>query len=346
MSSLSSKILAKAYKILRENQYIFNNSSNSGKEHHRICKFTKYTVHWRYYMPIMPYNNRHSRGTYIFSIISWGMLGCLTIILYNYLTGISTWTPATLRLIDEIYIIARIFFFTATFTSIISLIFREIRHSWAIENIFIRRFLPIIRFFILAIIWIIAGFYGLDSLNINTNNLLAWAGIGWAILALASRDIMSNLFWSLSILLSRTFDIGERIRVKWSKWHYEWIVEEITLNYTKLTNYDTGEVVFIPNKIIYAEIIENVSRSRFYVYTYLIPLKKNGYSGHDIQKQLHIIEGKIEEFNPISIDWEMENPNAMDYMYKVIVKMPTENDDFDREIREFIMPYIFTSPKE
>jgi len=61
---------------------------------------------------------------------------------------------------------------------------------------------------------------------------------------------------------------------------------------------------------------------------------------------LHIIEGKIEEFNPISIDWEMENPNAMDYMYKVIVKMPTENNDFDREIREFIMPYIFTSPKE
>jgi small-conductance mechanosensitive channel len=273
------------------------------------------------------------------------MLGCLSVILYNYLIKISGWTPATLRLIDEISIIAKIFFFTATFTSIISLIFREIRHSGAIENIFIRRFLPIIRFFVLTIIWAIAAFYCFDSLNINTNNLLAWAWIGWAILALASRDIMSNLFGSLSILLSRTFDIGESIRVKWGKWYYEGIVEEITLNYTKLTNTDTGEVVFIPNKIIYSEIIENISRRRFAVYTYLIPLKKWGPSGEDVKNQLHIIEGKVEEFNPISIEWEMENPNAMDYMYRMIVKMPTENEDFDREIREFIMQYIFTSPK-
>lgn len=64
-----------------------------------------------------------------------------------------------------------------------------------------------------------------------------------------------------------------------------------------------------------------------------------------MRNQLHIIEGKVEEFNPISIEWEMENPNANDYMYRMIVKMPTESELFDREIREFIMQYIFTLPK-
>lgn len=293
----------------------------------------------------MAYSNKHSRTTYIFSIFTWGILASLSVILHTYITSISWWKPDTLRLIDEIYIVARVVFFTATFTSGISLVFREIRHSWAIENIFVRRFLPIIRFFILSIIWVIAAFYAFESLNINTNNLLAWAWIGWAILALASRDIMSNLFGSLSILLSRTFDIGETIRIRWAKWSHEWIVEEITLNYTKMTDTDTGEVIYIPNKIIYSEIIENISRRRFKVYTYLIPLKKWGNTGEEMRNQLHIIEGKVEEFNPISIEWEMENPNANDYMYRMIVKMPTESELFDREIREFIMQYIFTLPK-
>jgi small-conductance mechanosensitive channel len=54
---------------------------------------------------------------------------------------------------------------------------------------------------------------------------------------------------------------------------HQGVVEEITLNYTKITR-RTGEVVYIPNRTIYAEIIENISRQRYVVYTYIIPFSK------------------------------------------------------------------------
>ncbi len=244
-------------------------------------------------------------------------------------------------MIDKIYLIAKAATITSIITNFIGLLFREIRHSGAIENIFVRRFLPIIQFFVVAAVWTITVFYIFDALNIDTWNILAWAWIGGAILAFAGKDIMTNLFGSLSILLSRTFDIGESIRIH-SAWNaiYEGIVEEITLNYTKITNIG-GEVVFIPNRIIYTEVVENLSRRRFFTYEYCIPFKKNGSIWDDIKEQLHIIEWKMDEYNPISTWWTMENPNSNDFVYKLSVKLPDENAEFDRDIREFLIQHIF-----
>jgi hypothetical protein len=56
------------------------------------------------------------------------------------------------------------------------------------------------------------------------------------------------------------------------------------------------------------------------------------------------IEGKISEYAPIDIEIKTEIPNANDFVYIFEVKVPEENDDFDREMREFLIPYIF--PRE
>ncbi len=283
-----------------------------------------------------------SRKSHIFGIFFWVVIFTGIILLYHYLLRIDWWTPRLLTLIDTSYLIARTIAFVAIITNIISLSFREIRHSGAIENIFVRRFLPIGQFLVVASAWIVWFFYIFDALNIDTSNILAWAWIWWAILALAGKDIMTNLFGSLSILLSRTFDIGESIAVGRKIWERsEWIVEEITLNYTKLTNI-SWEVVFIPNRFIYTEIVENLSRRRFFEYKYLIPFNKSASNSDDIKERLRIIEWKIDEFNPISIEWTAENPNSSDYVYKVSVKLPDENLYFDNEIREFLIPYIFS----
>jgi small-conductance mechanosensitive channel len=151
---------------------------------------------------------------------------------------------------------------------------------------------------------------------------------------------MTNLFGSLSILLGRVFDIGETIRMRGSRGTYEGIVEEITLNYTKLTNI-TGEVVYIPNRTIYTETVENLSRRRFETYTYLIPFAKGSSTGVDIQERIRIIEGKISEYDPLSVEWECENPNAGDYVYRVTVAFPEESDEIDREIRMYLTEHIF-----
>ena len=179
----------------------------------------------------------------------------------------------------------------------------------------------------------------LEELDIDTRSILTGAWIWWAILALAANDVMTIFLGSLSLLLGRVFDIWEVIRIRTSKSIYEWIVEEITLNYTKITN-QTGELVYIPNRIIYSETVENISRERFETYEYIIPFPKASPSA-DIQERVRLIEWKISEYNPLKTEWKMENPNAWDFMYRVIIKLPEESELIDREIRLYLMEHIF-----
>lgn len=282
-----------------------------------------------------------SRITYIFTIVVWIVLLSSTIILHNDILLASHWSPQVNTFIDRTYLVVTHTITATLIVSIANLIFREIRHSSFMGNILIRRFLPIVRFLIIATIWITALFALLEKLGVNTYNILAWAWIWWVLFALAGKDIVTNLFWSLSILLSRTFDIGESIRVYLGYMRiYEWIVEEITLNYTKITS-KNGEVIFIPNRTVYTEVIENISRQRFKTYSYVVPFKKNWGNPDDIKKQLKIIEGKIYEYSPIGLTFKTENPNSNDFVYTITVEFPDENEQINREIQDFLVDFIF-----
>jgi small-conductance mechanosensitive channel len=116
-------------------------------------------------------------------------------------------------------------------------------------------------------------------------------------------------------------------------------VEEITLNYTKMTRV-SGEVVFIPNRLIYTETLENISRRRFFDYTYRVPFKKQS-DVSDIKTRMRIIEGKIASYDPIEVLYDTEIPNAVDLVYKITIMLPEENESFDYEMRHFLMEHIF-----
>jgi small-conductance mechanosensitive channel len=72
--------------------------------------------------------------------------------------------------------------------------------------------------------------------------------------ALASKEFIANLFGSLSLIFSKNFKIGDTIRVK----GYEGVVDEISLSYTRLID-KKGTVIFMPNKLIISETVENLS---------------------------------------------------------------------------------------
>jgi len=78
------------------------------------------------------------------------------------------------------------------------------------------------------------------------------------VFALASKELASNLFGSLSLIFGHFFKIHDRIRIK----GFEGTVEEITLSYTRITD-KNGHTVFMPNKYLTAEPIENLSESAF-----------------------------------------------------------------------------------
>lgn len=78
------------------------------------------------------------------------------------------------------------------------------------------------------------------------------------VFAIASKEIVSNLFGSLSLIFGHFFKIHDRIKIK----GFEGTVEEITLSYTRLTD-KNGHTVFMPNKYLTAEPIENLSETSF-----------------------------------------------------------------------------------
>lgn len=136
--------------------------------------------------------------------------------------------------------------------------------------------------------------------------------------------------------MSKTFDIGDTIRIKW----IEGIVEEINLNYTKMMSTE-GKVVYVPNRTLNIEYLENITRRRFYLYTFKVPFKKAGNSPSYVEDTLMYIEGKLWEYDPIEITMDYEIPNAVDFVYVFSVKLPLENREFERDIRSFLIPYIF-----
>ncbi len=86
------------------------------------------------------------------------------------------------------------------------------------------------------------------------------------------------------------------------------MVEEITLNHTKVTN-KTGEVVYVPNKVIYSEPVENLSRRRFFSYEIILPIAKTTPYA-DVQHVLKAVESKITSFYPVDVEYVTSSPNA------------------------------------
>lgn len=268
----------------------------------------------------------------------------LVVIFYHYLTSYIDFSPKTLGKIDMGYSIIRIFFIATTVSSVGNILLNYIRYGNKINHQLIRRFLPIIQFLLTTIIWAIAGFLMLESLNIDTSKILAGAGIGGAIVILACKDLLTNLLGSLSILFSRTFEIGDTIRIRMLRLEVEGLVEEITLNHTKITH-KTGEVIYVPNKKVYTESVENLSRRRFYNYTLLVPIPKKA-PPEEVALSLKIIEGKIASYYPIDTEYSERNQNNGEFLYEIQVKLPEENENFEKEMRYFLTSYIFQGTYE
>ncbi len=121
-------------------------------------------------------------------------------------------------------------------------------------NALAKKVFPLIHWAISIAVWIVAIFFILGTLGINIVALIAGAGIGGVMFALASKEFIANLFGSLSLIFSKNFKIGDIIKVK----GYEGTVDEISLSYTKLID-KKGTVIFMPNKLIISETVENLS---------------------------------------------------------------------------------------
>jgi len=104
-------------------------------------------------------------------------------------------------------------------------------------------------------IWIIVLLLILDNLGVEVTALLTGLGIGGIAVALAVKDILSDLFASLSIVLDRPFAIGDFLVVG----DFKGSVEQVGLKTTRLRSV-SGEQLVLGNGDLLASRIRNLGR--------------------------------------------------------------------------------------
>lgn len=97
-----------------------------------------------------------------------------------------------------------------------------------------------------------------SNLNLNVSSLLASLGLGGLAFALAAKDVVQNVFGSITVILDQTFHKGDWILVN----DIEGSVEDVGLRSTKIrTFYDS--LITVPNSIFITANVDNMGQRRF-----------------------------------------------------------------------------------
>lgn len=100
--------------------------------------------------------------------------------------------------------------------------------------------------------WATAGIWALSILGFDLTAVAASLGLITLAMTIALQDVFKNVIAGVYLLLERPYQIGQRIKVK----DVEGAVEQVRLRVTVLRKPD-GSAVFVPNGILFAEIITN-----------------------------------------------------------------------------------------
>lgn len=106
-----------------------------------------------------------------------------------------------------------------------------------------------------GVVVLVAAVMILSELGYDVNGLLAGLGLGGLTVALAAKDIASNLFAGFTIITEHPFDIGDWIQGA----GLEGTVEDITLRSTKLRTLNNA-LTIVPNSQLCAVPITNWTR--------------------------------------------------------------------------------------
>ncbi|WP_324716135.1 mechanosensitive ion channel domain-containing protein [Carboxydochorda subterranea] len=114
-------------------------------------------------------------------------------------------------------------------------------------------FVPVVTRVAAVTAYFIAATVVLARFNINVTALVTTAGVASLALALAAQETLANMFAGFTIMLDRSYRVGDRIRLSDGTMGD---VVEIGLRATKILNFD-NELVIIPNKEMAAARIVN-----------------------------------------------------------------------------------------
>lgn len=114
------------------------------------------------------------------------------------------------------------------------------------------RIIDVLEIAVKYVIWFVAFFLILSTLDIDITPLLAGAGIAGVAVALAAQDLLSNFFGGALIVMDKPFKVGDRIKID----DYLGDVVSVGPRSSRLQTLDY-QLVTIPNSKIASSVIIN-----------------------------------------------------------------------------------------
>lgn len=108
-----------------------------------------------------------------------------------------------------------------------------------------------------AVIYIVATFIVFYEIGYDLSGLITGLGLGTVVLTLAAQDTVKSLLGGFIIFADKPFKVGDFIKVQ----DYQGTIEDMTLRSTRIRQLDDS-IVQIPNSVIAASSIENISKMR------------------------------------------------------------------------------------
>jgi small-conductance mechanosensitive channel len=146
-------------------------------------------------------------------------------------------------------------------------------------------------FVIVALMWV------LDIWEIDITPYLAGVGISGIVLGLALQDSLRNVFGGVTLLLDKTFQVGDKIMLQDGAVGE---VLDIGLRSTKMRTYD-NELVYIPNGYLANSKIQNYTRPNPQVRTSVL---FGVEYGSDVQKVKKLVLAEINKMDGVMSDPE------------------------------------------
>lgn len=138
----------------------------------------------------------------------------------------------------------------------------------------------------------------LDILGVNTNSIIATAGIGGLAISFGAQSLVKDIITGFFILFEDQFSVGDYIQIG----DFEGIVVEMGIRVTKIRDF-SGELHIIPNGNI--SIVTNKSRGHMSSYVDVrIPYEE------DVDRAIRIIEEACEKVKENN-DTILEGPSVL-----------------------------------
>jgi small conductance mechanosensitive channel len=125
-------------------------------------------------------------------------------------------------------------------------------HRWEID----RSSKILVSRLVYGVVWVVGAIVALGVLGLDFATLLGTLGLTSVAIGFSLKDILSNYFSGIILLISRPFHLGDQIVIQ----EFEGTVTQIQLRATTLKTYD-GRVVYIPNQEVFGATIVNNTAS-------------------------------------------------------------------------------------